>query len=269
MSADPEAIERALQGLERLADARLTILEVVGGSLSGIPPDRLRHSHPHCLRIKAASPLACTACDFTSCRLVLQDRPQPMWKRCHAGLWELVVPIMRDDRMLGLCFLGPWRDVAASMQPRWHDPQPAHRLKPPGGLPVPADPEALRDLTVLVCRHIALVQAPESPVLDRRRLILDLVERHSGGEIRLAAVAAHLGTSPSRASRIVRSCFGCSFPDLVESHRLERVCALLRSGELTISGIARRCGFIDHRYLSRRFRRRFGMTPGAWREAQR
>ena len=266
MPAGPDAVERAIQGLERLAGVHVTVMELVDGSLPSIQVERRIHRHRHCQRIKAASPLMCTACDFTSCRQILQRRPEPVWKRCHAGLWELIVPILRGSQLIGICFLGPWSSLPASLQPRWQDPQVAHRIRPPP-LPAPADPTALLDLAGMLCRDIGAVPGAMA-TMTRTALIDDLIGRHLGSELRLASVAAHLGVSESRAGHIVREAYGCSFPHLVEQRRFARACELLGSGEIPIAAVAQRCGFADRRYFARRFRVCLGVTPSAWRRAR-
>ncbi len=178
------------------------------------------------------------------------------------------MPILHGGRLLGLLFLGPWGAIPATAGPRWHDQQAPHRMKPPRDLGQPVDPPALLALAGLICRVLAdAADLPKRPELDRLALIEDLLNRFFTSELRIASVAAHLGVSPSRASQIVRERYGRTFPELVESRRLELASQLLQTEELPISEVARRCGYSDHRYLARRFGRRFAMTPKQWRAA--
>ena len=51
--------------------------------------------------------------------------------------------------------------------------------------------------------------------------------------------------------------------------RLEKACEMLRTGEARIAEIADACGFGSTIHFIQLFRRRFGMTPGEYRRAQR
>ena len=61
---------------------------------------------------------------------------------------------------------------------------------------------------------------------------------------------------------------GTSFVQELNATRLERASDLLsdqRAQGLSIAEIAYRCGFLDPGYFTRLFRKRFGITPRAWR----
>ena len=48
--------------------------------------------------------------------------------------------------------------------------------------------------------------------------------------------------------------------------RVESAKAMLRSGDASLSMIARACGFADQSHVARVFTRRVGLSPGAWRK---
>jgi CheY-like chemotaxis protein len=52
---------------------------------------------------------------------------------------------------------------------------------------------------------------------------------------------------------------------LVLSHRLERAAQMLRAGEGNVGEVAYAVGFRSVSHFTRRFRERFGRTPGEWR----
>lgn len=61
---------------------------------------------------------------------------------------------------------------------------------------------------------------------------------------------------------------GIELGDLVREHRLETATRMLEDpalSRLTITQIARRCGFADHAHFSRTFRARYGVAPSDWR----
>jgi AraC family transcriptional regulator len=48
--------------------------------------------------------------------------------------------------------------------------------------------------------------------------------------------------------------------------RVESAKAMLRSGDASLSAIARACGFADQSHFARVFTSRVGLSPGAWRK---
>lgn len=87
----------------------------------------------------------------------------------------------------------------------------------------------------------------------------------AGGASCLAALA---GRSPEHVCRTVRRLVGMSTTELINEIRLDHVQRQLRLTSRSILEIAMDCGFESPSYLHRRFRRRFGMTPRAYRRSQ-
>jgi AraC-like DNA-binding protein len=81
-------------------------------------------------------------------------------------------------------------------------------------------------------------------------------------------VASALALSPSYLSRLCRQRTGTTFIDYLNGVRLKSAARLLHHVDLPIVEIAHSCGFQDAGYFIRRFRRSFGDTPAAWRQAQ-
>lgn len=81
----------------------------------------------------------------------------------------------------------------------------------------------------------------------------------------VARLAKELGCSPGYLSHSFRLLYGVPLNHYIRSLRLEYARRLLNSGECNIAEIAERCGFRDASYFSRRFRERFGISPGKLR----
>ncbi|MCF7788436.1 MAG: helix-turn-helix transcriptional regulator [Prosthecobacter sp.] len=75
-------------------------------------------------------------------------------------------------------------------------------------------------------------------------------------------VADFLHLHPNHVSRLFRDFSGQSFLDHLLQARLERSRPLLQDPQLNITEIAHACGFRDANYFIRRYRRKFGESPG-------
>jgi AraC-like DNA-binding protein len=106
----------------------------------------------------------------------------------------------------------------------------------------------------------------------RRAAVLREIEQRSGDpQLSAAAVAARLGIT-TRYVHLLLEETGRTFSRLVLEKRLERAAALLRDPrwqQRRIADIAAEAGFSDLSYFSRAFRRAYGRTPSALREAAR
>jgi LacI family transcriptional regulator len=82
-------------------------------------------------------------------------------------------------------------------------------------------------------------------------------------------VAAHVALSYSTLNRRFHAILSRSIHDEITRVRLERVCELLVTTQISIAQIARVTGFAHHEYLGAVFKSEMGLTPGQYREESR
>jgi len=113
-------------------------------------------------------------------------------------------------------------------------------------------------------------QNPRRHRVDERVLrVLEHIDAHLGEELtapRLAEVA-HL--SPSRLAHLFTAQTGTPLRGYVEAQRMEAAARLLEMTPNPVAEIARRVGFADPLYFSRRFRVLRGLSPSAHRARHR
>jgi AraC family transcriptional regulator len=105
--------------------------------------------------------------------------------------------------------------------------------------------------------------------LPRRRLqrVVDFIEANLASDVGLGELAAVAIMSPHHFSELFRRSTGESPHRYVVTRRLERAKNLLRETDLNILDIALSVGFADQSSFTKVFRRRVGVTPGAFRLA--
>ncbi|QGN35253.1 helix-turn-helix domain-containing protein [Microlunatus sp. Gsoil 973] len=96
-----------------------------------------------------------------------------------------------------------------------------------------------------------------------------IVERDFTQPISTRDVAAELGYTAGHLTTVIRERTGRTVLDWITERRLTQARRLLADTDLGFDAVARRSGLGDAGYLGRRFRSRYGMTPLAWRRAQR
>ncbi|MEJ0037876.1 MAG: helix-turn-helix transcriptional regulator [Gammaproteobacteria bacterium] len=120
--------------------------------------------------------------------------------------------------------------------------------------------------------QLSLLEAEPAPTHRRMRLPLYLLKRvhehidsNLDGTLNLGTLAAVARLSPSHFSRCFRNTTGITPHAYVMQQRLQRARLLIASTSLCLTEIALRTGFADQSHLTRRFNRRMGSTPGAFR----
>ena len=92
----------------------------------------------------------------------------------------------------------------------------------------------------------------------RRRLRAD-------EEVTVEAVTKELGYMRQYISGRFHRITGRLLSQFLKEKRLEKAAKLLKSGNLRVSQVARRCGFDSENYFRQQFRQRFGMSPRQFR----
>lgn len=102
--------------------------------------------------------------------------------------------------------------------------------------------------------------------LRRVQPTLAYAAAHPNEDLSLATLAGHAGFSAWHLHRAFSATLGETPKQLTSRLRLERAAAMLLAGKESVLDVALACGFLSHEVFCRAFRRRFGMTPGAYRE---
>ena len=198
---------------------------------------------------------------------------KPFISRCHAGAVELVLPLLRRGKHLATIFAGTFRDPELKMPMG----SPKKFVQLYNALPVwrPNNTALyLRELEMLGAALLALAENERfssGNALRGRKAVIEEFFRFnlSTPDLGLKNLADKLELSQSRTSHILRQEFHKSFSELLTRVRIEKVCQLLSSTEMTLGKIAQLCGFRNEYYLSRVFRRATGMPPGSYRNTAR
>lgn len=101
---------------------------------------------------------------------------------------------------------------------------------------------------------------------DQERQVRHYIQRHLHESISLDDLSAEVSLSRFHFARRFRQSVGTSPHDFVLHERVERARNLLTRTNTPLLDIAVRCGFADQSHMTRVFRKRLGVTPGALRK---
>src|SRR5258706_3137267 len=95
------------------------------------------------------------------------------------------------------------------------------------------------------------------------------IDNNLDSSLHVGDLAAIVQLSNSYFSRAFKGTFGQPPHAFILYRRIERAQQEMREGHQPLSQIALSCGFADQAHLARIFRRETGLTPSAWRRANR
>nr|WP_202804411.1 AraC family transcriptional regulator [Baaleninema simplex] len=94
------------------------------------------------------------------------------------------------------------------------------------------------------------------------------IDAHLNQNLKLVDLAAIAQVSPAYFARLFKQSEGITPYQYILKQRVEKVRALLKHSELSLTDIAVSVGFCDQSHMTRCFKRRVGMTPTEFRQGE-
>lgn len=105
-----------------------------------------------------------------------------------------------------------------------------------------------------------------APSVQRR--VIDHVDAHLDSSLTIEDLAKLANLSTFHFARMFRLSVGIPPHGYMAKRRIDRAKQHLREGVLSLTDIARACGYASPSHFSRTFKEATGATPGAWRQRQ-
>ena len=112
------------------------------------------------------------------------------------------------------------------------------------------------------------IDGPDDGDSQSISLIYRYARDHFLSSITTSEAARHFGYSREYFSRLFKKYSGTSFMDYVNELRLKVACERLRMPDADIGQVGRVAGFPNERGYQAAFERKFGLTPGQWRDIE-
>jgi AraC-like DNA-binding protein len=192
----------------------------------------------------------------------------PFLKTCHAGVTEMLVPVLRGADCVGMLYAGPVRTPKSACPC-------AGARRAMGELPL-LDRRLLNDIAEVlgfVARRLdgspLDTGVPAAGALDPRMAqAIRHIEQHLAEPLRAGEIARACALSPSRFMHVFSSAVGTPFSSYVVQRRMARARRLLVQSDLSIGDVGRACGYASQDYFSAAFTRTNGVSASAYRRAQ-
>ena len=96
-----------------------------------------------------------------------------------------------------------------------------------------------------------------------------IAQTKTGNDLSVARLASQVGVHPATLTAVFREHHGTTTREFLTSMQLRRAARRLVESDAGIDQIALDCGFCDQAHLGRQFKRRYGVTPAAYRRGRR
>lgn len=255
---DVDRIKHILQSLTRLTGISLSFMNTEQEYLCYCcPPGNF------CGELFSRDPQASRRCWASDSRLLAacQESCRPESHICHAGLFDAIVPVIKDGTVVGYVVPGRIR-VPSSVLPSPYCDDP-HLTQLWNALPC-YDDEQLRSLTELL-PHILLGNAIEIRRGDLASKVAAYMEENLSQRMVLETLCDEFFVSKNTLYRAFRERFGTTVNQYLTHLRMERAKRLLTDTEMAIAEVAIAVGIEDYHYFCRVFTRHAGIAPGAFR----
>ena len=275
----------AMPGLRSLFD---TAWRLFGVNPALVSPDGQRvvlfdkqdREQPFCSALQeyAAGRALCTMCDQNR---FLEARRSPVMVqyRCHAGLREFLVPVIRNGETIALLQCGQvhdrqptgqeWRAARQDLSDAGIKSGPLQKLFRENRVLSPDRQRDLLNLLELVASRLAhadehhLGADPGQTHMQIGRAVT-FIEVHLNERLALPVIARAAGVSTRSLVRLFRKEVGTTVLDFILRRRVARARHLLRRGGQTCCEIAFAAGFGSVQHFNRIFRRFEDTSPRQW-----
>ena len=261
-----------LQDFHRLTGLRAVAFDAYGMEILSCPPEL-----PEYCRLVRAVPdgaTGCHLCDQNACRCATH-RKETIIYPCHAGLIEVITPILIDGAAVGFLLLShivqgadeeaEWARAKECCAPYGIDEaalQAAYNA-------LPRTPyltlKSASDLLALAASGLyqqGLAQM--TPGSAQTRLGQYLAD-HLAEELTSEKICRALSLSRTGLYYLSRQTYGCGINEQITRLRIQKAMELLAATRLSNAEICRQTGFPDYNYFYRVFRRQTGLTPRQYR----
>lgn len=224
---------------------------------------------------------SCEQSDKVEAVSLAMQYKEPFFFECHMGMKELVIPLLLENELLGIIFIGQCRIQGDNHYSNVR--KGALRL---GGnadkmlqlyeqLPLLSQNDLLNigkilskffDAQVLNNQLLPSEITAADSVGSLAYAMKDYVDTNYSYNISPKSIAEKFFVNPSYASRCFSQKHGITLTEYIHKVRINRARVLLHSTSAPINNIAINVGYIDVNYFFRVFKKQVGVTPKDYRK---
>jgi AraC-like DNA-binding protein len=116
-----------------------------------------------------------------------------------------------------------------------------------------------------MCEESSIINVAHNKRMDKIKDVIKYIEENYQHPISIDEIADVCNFSSSHFMKYFKKVMGTSFTDYLNEYRLSMASRLLLSSSDNILEIAAECGYDNLSYFNRLFKKKYGVTPSAYR----
>lgn len=195
--------------------------------------------------------------------------------RCPFGIYEAIMPIKKNDDVIGYIFLGMGIEdnegAKHEVLKRALDVSPSldKKILEKSILSTPSHPkeklEAFAYLLPMIAEYIEANNLMVDGDMTIGQLVKSYVKHNISRKITLSDISWNLHYSTVTLTEHFKKEFGITIMEYVMKKKMQRAGQLLLNDDMSIREVSELCGFPSIEYFSRSFKKHYGLSPYAWR----
>lgn len=289
LSENSIRLSKTIQDFALAADFGSVIVDIHGNETS-----ELYNFSPFCqlMRSKPEFKSLCQKCDAFG-GLEASKNGNPCIYRCHAGLTDISLPIIRNNQLLGFALFGQVEMTEDSQSPftrihpivtNWEKSQELRQARKKIKLVTTTQIQSAAALLKTIGDYHFDDEDPRDQITfnfhatkkdvktaihsknDEIRKAIAYIENNLTTNLTLEDVANHVYLSQFYFSRLFKKEMGISFITYLNQQRIEQAKTLLTQSTLSIKSISQNIGYSQTSYFCKIFKELVGMTPVNYRK---
>lgn len=216
-----------------------------------------------------------TACLCSDAALLRKSRASKKVEMqvCHAGLIDVSVPILYDDAIIGYIIFGQIKTDTDFGDLRGYLLRlglPETEMKSYYDELSPISRETLHSLSniaEILVKHILFEHMLKPNFDEGIQRALNYIHKNLDADLSVQSISKNANISKSALYRRFQSIFRCTVSEYVNEKRIEKAAELLQESHLSIEEISRTVGFAGGSYFSKTFKKKKGISPIQYRNA--
>ncbi len=259
-------LQKVMQDFYTLTNIRIVIFDADFKELLAYPHHR--ENFCHMLRQTREGEAECFASDKAGCLKCAKSKELAIYK-CHAGLTEVVVPIMDKGYVLAYVMFGQIIPLESKEETRR-----SIKKRHPGlagevdSIPVKSQRELNAAATVLQA-ITAYVMTNRWVVPSKSEFIREIdryIEEHLAQNITVDNICAAFRIGRTKIYELSTDYLGCGLAEYIRKQRISHAQRLLRQTDMSVTDIAFATGFADYNHFSRIFKQSTGLSARSYRQ---
>lgn len=268
---DSDKLASIFKDFYEVTNIRIAILNTDYRDINGYPKEKA----PLCQYIRSCqeADLKCRECDKAACKAA-RESSEPYMYRCHAGLYEIIQPLIINDVIVGYLFFAHMlcgdKDKDKALQTildstKGFDLDPnvikghVERMKLMSSSYIIAASRLLCTIATYIClENLGFVKKGDNlPIL-----INQYIYEHLGEPISIEQICEEFGIGKTKLSELSQNLFGTSIHAHITEMRIEKAKELLLNNlDIAVWEVAEQCGFANYDYFISLFKKVVGMPP--------